>query len=103
MTVISSASDRFFYLSDVNLNNGGTGYAFGESYNDYRNGYIINRYANENVTWEVATKTNVALELGLFNKIKSIFNNFTEQRKNIYMERQYIPETSGVRQQVKYW
>jgi TonB-linked SusC/RagA family outer membrane protein len=93
---ISSASDRFFYLSDVNLNNGGTGYSFGSSYNNYNNGYIINRYANENVTWEVATKKNVALELGLFNKINIIADYFTEQRKNIYMERQYIPETSGL-------
>ncbi|MGK0323941.1 MAG: TonB-linked SusC/RagA family outer membrane protein, partial [Polaribacter sp.] len=93
---ISSASDRFFYLSDVNLNNGGTGYSFGTNYNNNYNGYIINRYANENVTWEVATKTNVALELGLFNKINIIADYFTEQRKNIYMERQYIPETSGL-------
>tara|TARA_B100000809_G_scaffold104760_1_gene103241 strand:- start:1949 stop:5068 length:3120 start_codon:yes stop_codon:yes gene_type:complete len=93
---ISSASDRFFYLSDVNLNNGGTGYSFGTNYNNYYNGYIINRYANENVTWEVATKTNIGLELGLFNKINIIADYFTEQRRNIYMERQYIPETSGL-------
>ena len=93
---ISSASDRFFYLSDVNLNNGGTGYTFGTNYNNYYNGYIINRYANENVTWEVATKTNIGLELGLFNKVNIIADYFTEQRRNIYMERQYIPETSGL-------
>jgi TonB-linked SusC/RagA family outer membrane protein len=93
---ISSASDRFFYLSDVNLNNGGTGYSFGTNYNNYYNGYIINRYANENVTWEVATKTNIGLELGLFNKVNIIADYFTEQRRNIYMERQYIPETSGL-------
>ena len=93
---ISSASDRFFYLSDVNINNGGTGYSFGSNYNNYYNGYIVNRYANENVTWEVATKTNYGLELGLFNKINIIADYFTEKRKNIYMERQYIPETSGL-------
>ena len=93
---ISSASDRFFYLSDVNINNGGTGYSFGSNYNNYYNGYIVNRYANENVTWEVATKTNYGLELGLFNKINIIADYFTEKRRNIYMERQYIPETSGL-------
>lgn len=93
---ISSASDRFFYLSDVNLNNGGTGYSFGTNYNNYYNGYIINRYANENVTWEVATKANIGLELGLFNTFNLQADYFTEHRKNIYMERQYIPETSGL-------
>lgn len=93
---ISSASDRFFYLSDVNLNNGGTGYSFGSNYNNFYNGYIINRYANDDVTWEVATKSNIGLELGLFNKINIQADYFTEHRKNIYMERQYIPETSGL-------
>ena len=93
---ISSASDRFFYLSDVNINNRGTGYSFGSNYNNYYNGYVVNRYANESVTWEVATKTNYGLELGLFNKINIIADYFTEKRRNIYMERQYIPETSGL-------
>ena len=93
---ISNPSDRFFYLSDVNLNNGDTGYSFGTNYNNYYNGYIINRYANENVTWEVATKSNIGLELGLFNKVNLQADYFTEHRKNIYMEREYIPETSGL-------
>lgn len=93
---ISSASDRFFYLSDVNLNNGGTGYTFGTNYNNYYNGFIINRYANESVTWEVATKSNIGLELGLFNKVNIQADYFTENRRNIYMERQFIPETSGL-------
>lgn len=93
---ISSASDRFFYLSDVNLNNGGTGYSFGTNYNNYYNGFIINRYANENVTWEVATKSNIGIELGLFNKISLQADIFTENRRNIYMEREFIPQTSGL-------
>lgn len=93
---ISSASDRFFYLSDVNLNNGGTGYSFGSNYNNYYNGFIVNRYANENVTWEVATKSNIGLELGILNRFNLQADFFTEQRKNIYMERQYIPQTSGL-------
>ena len=93
---ISGPSDRFFYLSDVNLNNGGTGYSFGSNYNNYYNGYIINRYANESVTWEVATKSNIGLELGLFNKLNLQADYFTEHRKDIYMERQYIPETAGL-------
>ena len=34
---ISSASDRFFYLSDVNLNYGDNGYSWGLDYNNYTN------------------------------------------------------------------
>ncbi|UAM97235.1 TonB-dependent receptor [Polaribacter litorisediminis] len=93
---ISSASDRFFYLSDVNLNNGGTGYSFGSNYNNYYNGFIINRYANESVSWEIATKSNIGIEFGLFNKLNVIADIFTENRRDIYMERQFIPETSGL-------
>lgn len=93
---ISSASDRFFYLSDVNLNNGGTGYAFGSNYNNYYNGFIINRYANESVSWEIATKSNIGIEFGLFNKLNIIADIFTENRRDIYMERQFIPKTSGL-------
>ncbi|MFK8058660.1 MAG: SusC/RagA family TonB-linked outer membrane protein, partial [Polaribacter sp.] len=93
---ISSASDRFFYLSDVNLNNGGTGYSFGSNYNNYYNGFIINRYANESVSWEIATKSNIGIEFGLFNKLNIIADIFTENRRDIYMERQFIPETSGL-------
>ena len=93
---ISSASDRFFYLSDVNLNNGGTGYSFGSNYNNYYNGFIINRYANENVSWEIATKSNIGIEFGLFNELNIIADIFTENRRDIYMERQFIPETSGL-------
>lgn len=93
---ISAPSDRFFYLSDVNLNNGGTGHTWGMNYNNYYNGYYINRYDNPEVTWEVAEKSNYGIELGLFNKIMIMADYFTEHRKNIYMERQYIPETMGL-------
>lgn len=93
---ISDPSDRFFYLSDVNLNNPGTGYSWGVNYNNYYNGYSVNRYANPEVTWEVAEKSNYGVELGLFNKITLLADYFTEHRSNIYMERQYIPETMGL-------
>jgi TonB-linked SusC/RagA family outer membrane protein len=93
---ISSADDRFFYLSEVNLNNGGTGYNWGINYNNYYNGYNVDRYDNASVTWEVAEKANYGLELGLFNKITLLAEYFEEHRKNIYMERQYIPETMGL-------
>lgn len=93
---ISSPSDRFFYLSDVNLNNGGTGYAFGQNYNNNYNGYLVNRYANSDVTWEVARKSNLGFELGIARKFTLQYDYFVEHRGNIYMSRQYIPQTMGL-------
>ena len=93
---ISAPSDRFFYLSDVNLNNGGTGYTWGINANNYYNGYFVNRYGNPEVTWEVAKKTNYGIELGLFNSIMIQADYFVEDREQIYMQRQYIPESMGL-------
>ena len=93
---ISAPSDRFFYLSDVNLNNGGTGYTWGINANNYYNGYFINRYGNPEVTWEVAKKANYGIELGLFNSIMIQADYFVEDREQIYMQRQYIPESMGL-------
>jgi TonB-linked SusC/RagA family outer membrane protein len=93
---ISAPSDRFFYLSDVNLNNGGTGYTWGINANNYYNGYFVNRYGNPEVTWEVAKKTNYGIELGLFNSIMIQADYFIEDREQIYMQRQYIPESMGL-------
>ncbi len=93
---ISSPSDRFFYLSDVNLSNGGTSYAFGQNYNNYYNGYLVNRYANSDVTWEVARKSNLGFELGIARKFTLQYDYFVEHRGNIYMSRQYIPQTMGL-------
>lgn len=93
---ISAPSDRFFYLSDVNLNNGGTGYTWGINANNYYNGYFINRYGNPEVTWEVAKKANYGIELGLFNHIMIQADYFVEDREQIYMQRQYIPESMGL-------
>lgn len=93
---ISSPSDRFFYLSDVNLSNGATSYAFGQNFNNYYNGYLVNRYANSDVTWEVATKSNLGFELGIARKFTLQYDYFVEHRGNIYMSRQYIPQTMGL-------
>ena len=80
----------------MNLNNGGTGYTWGINANNYYNGYFINRYGNPEVTWEVAKKTNYGIELGLFNSIMIQADYFVENREQIYMQRQYIPESMGL-------
>ena len=93
---ISDPSDRFFYLSDVNTNTGDYGFNFGSAFNNYTNGYVINRYANPEVGWEVATKANYGVEIGLFDMINIQCDYFTEHRRNIYMGRDYIPESMGL-------
>jgi len=93
---IASDNERFFYLSNVNLNEGSRGYAFGSSFNNRYNGYNISRYSNDEITWEVAEKTNFGLEIGLFDKLTFQADVFRENRSNIYMQWEYIPTTMGL-------
>ena len=98
---IGSRSDRFFYLSQVNMNDVGRGARFGENVENFLAGIHIDRYANQAITWETATKQNFAIELGLFNKANIIAEYFTESRKNILMTRAAIPSTMGLQSDVR--
>lgn len=93
---IGNAKDRFFYLSNVTLNDGGYGAAFGENYGYYKPGVSISRYANEDITWEKSKKTNIGMDLGLFNALNVVVDVFKEHRTNILMARSYIPTTMGL-------
>jgi len=93
---IAKKEDRFFYLSDVNLNEGGRGYSWGYDYGNNSNGYSINRYSNPNVTWEVAEKTNYGIELELFRELMIQLDYFTENRNKIYESRPVFPDTAGL-------
>jgi TonB-linked SusC/RagA family outer membrane protein len=84
---IGSAADRFFYLSHVNMNDVNRGYTWGSEGGYHRDGISISRYANDKITWETARKTNLGLELGLFNKLEINADIFTEYRTNILMNR----------------
>lgn len=93
---IGSALDRFFYLSNVNMNNSDRGALFGRELNQGLNGVSISRYANNGITWETATKQNLAMELGLINKFTLITEFFKEYRRNILMTRTSIPTSMGL-------
>lgn len=93
---IGDANDRFFYLSEVNMNNSGKGFVFGEDFGYSLNGVSISRYANEMITWEVSNKLNLGAEIGLFNKIDVMVDVYHEYRKNILMSRANIPTTMGL-------
>ncbi|WP_018626281.1 SusC/RagA family TonB-linked outer membrane protein [Niabella aurantiaca] len=92
--LIDNVVDRFFYLPQVDMN--GEGYWFGYD-RGYRSGITIGRYGNDLITWEVAKKTNIRLELGLFRDFTLITDFFGETRENILQRRADIPTTMGLR------
>lgn len=91
---IGSDSDRFFYLSNVDMNADGS--VFGTDNGYSRSGVSISRYANKNITWETSEKTNIALEVGLFDALQIQAEYFNENRKNILMTRSSIPASMGL-------
>lgn len=93
---IGSASDRFFYLSNVNLDDNNKSVTFGENYGYSTNGVSVSRYANDNITWEKAYKTNIGLDATLFKSLDLSVDIYKEKRKNILMDRSYIPSTMGL-------
>ncbi|MGV3502082.1 MAG: SusC/RagA family TonB-linked outer membrane protein [Adhaeribacter sp.] len=93
---IGSATDRFFYLSQVDMNNAARGAVFGTDNTYSRTGVDVTRYSNPDITWETSVKSNVALELGLFDKFNFIGEYFREYRRNILMTRASIPTTMGL-------
>ncbi|NII27688.1 TonB-dependent receptor [Pseudoflavitalea sp. X16] len=93
---IGNASDRFFYLSNVNLSDGNYGAYFGENFNYYKPGITISRYANTDITWEKSKKVNIGLDLGLWNALNITLDAYYERRSNILMQRAYIASTMGL-------
>ena len=95
---IGSSSDRFFYLSEVNLNDPSRAAIFGGTNGSTYtlNGVNVDRYANRDITWETATKKNIALELGFFDHLNFTLEYYYQVRNNILMTRAAIPLTMGL-------
>jgi TonB-linked SusC/RagA family outer membrane protein len=93
---IGYLSDRFFYLSQVNMSDGNRGYTFGTDKGYYKSGISVSRYANELITWEVAKKLNLGIELTLLNDFEILADYFTETRENILQTRSDVPATMGL-------
>lgn len=96
---IGSSSDRFFYLSNVELNDGGYGASFGRgdgaaTYG--RPGISITRYANPEITWEQSRQLNLGLDLGIANNFELIVDAFKQERSNILQEVSVIDNASGL-------
>lgn len=94
---IGSDYDRFFYLSNVDMNNASRSARFGFPGSYYgQSGILITRNSNKNITWEVAKKTNLGFELGLWSKLTLEADYFHEHRSKILMNRASIPTTMGL-------
>lgn len=84
---------RFAYLTTINT--GASGYHFGYAGDYWRGGYSEGEVGVNNLTWETSTKTNVGIELGLWNEFNLQFDYFYEHRTNIFMQRKTIPTQAG--------
>jgi len=93
---IGSSSDRFYYLSNVNMDDPTKAASFGENYNYSMNGITVARYANNDIAWEKSYKTNVGFDARLFNSLNVTVDIYKEHRKNILMDRAYVPTTMGL-------
>lgn len=93
---IGSPTQRFFYLSQVNMNSTDRAWIFGVNRDENKNGISVTRYANEDITWEVAYKANLGFEFSLFRKLQVELDLFNQVRKKIFMQRSDIPTTMGL-------
>ncbi|QNN40547.1 SusC/RagA family TonB-linked outer membrane protein [Pedobacter roseus] len=98
---IGNADDRFFYLSEVNMNNGTYGANFGEDGLYYRNGISISRYSNPLITWERSKQINLGMDMTLFNDLSLTFDVYKNERSNILTDRTFIPSTMGLQAAIR--
>ncbi|GHV66260.1 SusC/RagA family TonB-linked outer membrane protein [Bacteroidia bacterium] len=93
---IAGRAGRFWFLSDITAGSGG-GYIWGRNFMTQYGGYRTVRYANEDITWEVSTKSNLGLELGLFkdDALKLQVDFYRDVRDKIYMERENLTASAG--------
>ncbi|WP_299103179.1 TonB-dependent receptor [uncultured Alistipes sp.] len=85
------AGGRFGYLTQIVDSNG---YGFGEN-GSWVNSIKTSVVGTDNLTWEKSYKTNLGLELGLWNKVSLTADFFMETRKDILISRASIPDFSG--------
>lgn len=93
---IGNENDRFFYLSDVNMNDASKGATFGEKKTFNSPGVSVNRYENREITWEKSYKTNLGLEVNMFQALNLQVDLYKEHRTNILMTRSTLPNTMGL-------
>lgn len=84
---------RFAYITTINSN--APGYNFGYDGSTYFSGVQEGEIGVNDLTWERSFKTNVGLEIGLWNALNLQVDFFKEKRSNIFMQRSTIPSQTG--------
>ncbi|MXV16462.1 SusC/RagA family TonB-linked outer membrane protein [Pedobacter sp. HMF7056] len=94
---IGADTDRFFYLSNVNLT-GGPSYSFGEdpSLLYSRPGIQVLRYANDRITWEESKQLNLGVDFSLYNALNVTIDAYKKRTSNILQDRSAVPSTMGL-------
>lgn len=85
---------RFIY--EATIQDGVDGYQFGQTGAYNPGGLRIGDWANENVGWEEARKTNIGLEVSFFQKLKIQADYFKEDREGIFLQRASLPSYIGL-------
>lgn len=91
------SGQRFYYLSDVNLN-GGNPATFGTNGGYSRPGVRINNYENDDVTWETSKQINLGIEFTTLKKINVIADIYRNNKYDILQgfDNSTIPATVGL-------
>ena len=86
---------RFIYMSDITLQSGDAQFTTGDRQQISLNGPVYTRYQNNDLTWEVGEKLNVGLDLQLFHSLNFTVDAFREIRRDIFQQRNSIPNYLG--------
>ena len=88
--------NRFPYLSTIT--GGASGYQWAEyGYDKSYSGLYYSQVASPNVTWEIATKNDLGVDLSFFgDRFTANLDYFNEKREGIYMQRNYLPGIVGL-------
>lgn len=87
------SNTRFPYLTYVGATDG---YNFGDRGEIRYPGIAETRVGSEGLKWERATKHNLGLEIGLWDRINIEFDYFRDIRRGIFMERTQLPGIMGL-------
>ena len=91
----NNADVRFPYLYAIGEGNSYDWANYGSSYGF--TGLTYTELASDQVSWEVATKKDLGVDLALFDdKFKLTVDYFDESRSGIFMQRQYLPGMIGL-------
>ncbi len=85
---------RFLFQTTMNKN--AANYRFGSGQTYMTGAFAEARLGNEDVTWEVANKTNIGMDMELWNnRILLTLEVFKTHRTDILLSRQTIPSSAG--------